>query len=76
MRLVALIEGFNVLNRVNARVVTTDNGFLNSAGEFVQFSSTRGINHFPAQYRVTTNFLHPVSAYAPRQIQGALRLVF
>ena len=76
VRLVALIEGFNVLNRVNARVVTTDNGFLNSAGEFVQFSSTRGINHFPAQYRLRTNFLHPVSAYAPRQIQGALRLVF
>ncbi|HZR31794.1 MAG TPA: carboxypeptidase regulatory-like domain-containing protein [Terriglobales bacterium] len=76
VRLVALIEGFNVLNRVNARVVTTDNGFLNSAGEFVQFSSTRGIKHFPAQYRRTTNFLHPVSAYAPRQLQGALRLVF
>jgi len=29
-----------------------------------------------AQYRLSTNFLHPTSAYAPRQVQFGLRLIF
>jgi hypothetical protein len=42
----------------------------------VQTTKHIGTNYFPAQYRVSTNFLHPTSAYAPRQVQFGLRLIF
>ena len=35
-----------------------------------------GINYFPAQYRVPTSFLRATDAYAPRQIQLALKLIY
>jgi hypothetical protein len=75
-RLVALGEIFNLFNRFNGRVDLSDDGFLNSAGRFVQLDKRIGLNYFPAQYRVTGNFLRATNAYAPRQVQFALRLVF
>jgi hypothetical protein len=76
VRLVALGEVFNLLNRFNGRVNLSDDGFLNSAGRFVQVDKHLGLNYFPAQYRVTGNFVRATSAYAPRQVQFALRLIF
>jgi hypothetical protein len=76
MRLVALGEVFNLLNRFNGRVNITDDAFLNSAGHFVQVDKQVGFKYFPAQYRVTSDFLRATNAYAPRQVQFALRLVF
>jgi hypothetical protein len=76
LRLVALGEAFNLLNRFNGRVKLSDDAFMNSAGRFVQMDKQLGVNYFPAQYRVTANFLQATDAYAPRQIQFALRLVF
>jgi hypothetical protein len=76
LRLVALGEVFNLMNRFNARVNTTDDAFLNSTGRFVQLDKRLGFNYFPAQYRMTGDFLRATSAYAPRQVQFALRLVF
>jgi hypothetical protein len=35
-----------------------------------------GINYFPAYYQLPTNFMKATSAYAPRQLQFALRLWF
>ena len=75
-RLIALGEVFNLMNRLNQRVNLSDDGFQNSAGRFVQLDKRLGLNYFPAQYRVTNNFLQATSAYAPRQVQLALRLVF
>jgi len=34
------------------------------------------VNYYPAQYRVPTNFTKATDAYAPRQIQLALKFSF
>jgi hypothetical protein len=76
VKLDLVAESFNLFNRDNQRVQLSDDGFLNSAGQFVKIDKTIGINHFPAQYRRPTNFLKATDAYAPRQVQIALRLIF
>ena len=76
LRLVALAEAFNLFNRFNGRMDLSDDSFLNSAGRFVQVDKRLGVNYFPAQYRMTSNFLQATNAYAPRQVQFALRLAF
>jgi hypothetical protein len=76
VKLDLVAESFNLFNRENKRVQLSDDGFLNSAGQFIQVDKTIGINHFPAQYRRPTNFLKATDAYAPRQVQIALRLIF
>ncbi|HUJ96134.1 MAG TPA: carboxypeptidase regulatory-like domain-containing protein [Terriglobales bacterium] len=76
LKLELTAESFNLFNRDNPRTVTTSDGFVASAAQFVQTSNQIGINYFPAQYRLSTNFLHPTSAYAPRQVQFGLRLIF
>ena len=76
LRMVALAEAFNLLNRFNGRLDLSDDGFRNSAGRFVQMDKRLGSNYFPAQYRMTGDFLQATNAYAPRQVQFGLRLVF
>ena len=69
-------ESFNLLNRDNRRVLITEDGFQSNSASFVQKSKRIGINRFPAQYRVPGNFLRATSAYAPRQMQLALKVIF
>jgi hypothetical protein len=69
-------EAFNALNRDNQRVTITDDGFTSTATDFVQLDKTIGIKYFPAYYQRPTNLTAATSAYAPRQIQFALRLIF
>ncbi len=76
IKLDLVLESFNLFNRDNQRVQFSDDGFLNRAGQFVQFSKRIGINYFPAQYRRPASFLRATDAYAPRQAQIALRLIF
>lgn len=71
-----MVEAFNALNRDNKRVVITDDGFTSTATDFVQYSKTLGIQYFPAYYQRPANLVAATSAYAPRQIQFALRLIF
>jgi hypothetical protein len=71
-----LIEAFNLLNRNNKRVDITDDAFLNTAGKFVQLDNRIGFNYFPASYQRPTNFLRATNAYAPRQVQVAVKLIF
>jgi len=71
-----LIETFNLFNRDNQRVKITDDGLQSNTGLFVQLDKHIGINYFPAYYRKPTNFLRANDAFAPRQIQMALRLTF
>ena len=73
-KLQALVEMFNTFNRTNSRVNISDDGFYNSAGEFIAYSSQVGSNYYPGQYRKYPNFLAPTNAYAPRQLQLSLRL--
>ena len=76
LKLELLAESFNLFNRDNRRVQITDDGFQNNAGQFVQFTKRLGINYFPAHWESPANFLQATNAYAPRQIQLALRLIF
>jgi hypothetical protein len=76
IKLDLIVESFNLLNRDNQRVQITDDGFQNTAGQFVQMDNTVGINNFPAQYRRPASFLRATDAYAPRQLQVATKLIF
>ena len=69
-------ESFNLLNRDNRRYVVTDNGFYNSSGQFVQLTKKTGGRYYPAYYQRPTSFMRATSAYAPRQMQVAMRLIF
>ncbi len=71
-----LRESFNLLNRANKRLDLGDDGFLNTAAQFVQVDKTIGVNRFPGHYRGNSVFLRPTNAYAPRQVQLALKLKF
>jgi TonB-dependent receptor-like protein len=66
-------ESFNLFNRDNKRFGISDNGFWNSAGQFVSFSKN---SHYPAYYQQPTSFMKAMSAYAPRQVQMSLRFLF
>ena len=69
-------ESFNVFNRTNSRVQISDDGFYNSAGQFVAYSTTAGGKVYAGQFLVNSKFLMPTNAYAPRQVQFSLRLSF
>jgi hypothetical protein len=76
LKLELLAEFFNMFNRNNKRVDITDDAFVHSAGQFVQLDKRINNNYFPASYQKPANFLQATNAYAPRQIQFALRLIF
>ena len=76
VKLELIIESFNLLNRDNQRVQITQDGFISNSAQFVQTSKLIGINYFPAQYRAPTSFLRATDAYAPRQVQLALKLSY
>ncbi len=69
-------ESFNVFNRTNARVQISDDGFYNSAGEFVAYSTAVKGTVYPGEFLMNSQFLTPTNAYAPRQVQFSLRLSF
>ncbi|MGI9102659.1 MAG: TonB-dependent receptor domain-containing protein [Terriglobales bacterium] len=75
-KLELLAESFNLFNRANRRVDISDDGFLNTAGTFVVSDVKVGGKQYPASYRATQGFLSPTSAYAPRQVQLAVRVSF
>ncbi len=76
VRLEALAEAFNAFNRTNRRVDLSDDGFLNTAAEFVPMEKKVGGVTYPAHYRASSGFPAATSAYAPRQVQFALKLLF
>lgn len=75
-RLEASMESFNVFNRVNQRVTANDDGFANIAATFQPIGTMVNNTHYPAYFQKQATFLKPANAYAPRQIQFALRLKF
>jgi len=76
VRLELLAESFNLTNRTNSRVLISDDGFYNSAGQFVAYSTKVNGKMYPGQFQINSQFLLPTSAYAPRQIQLSVRLNF
>jgi hypothetical protein len=71
-----ILESFNLLNRDNQRVQVTGDGFQNTAAQFTQVDTKIGNNIFPAQYRQSPNFLHAFDAYAARQVQVGLKVIY
>jgi hypothetical protein len=69
-------ESFNLFNRDNKRVAITSNGMVASATTFVQSSVDTKSAPYPGYYQLPTNFMKPNAAYAPRQIQLAVKFVF
>ncbi|HXX00370.1 MAG TPA: TonB-dependent receptor [Candidatus Acidoferrales bacterium] len=69
-------ESFNLFNRDNQRVAITSNGLVASPSTFVQSSVTAGIAPYPGYYQLPKNFMRPNAAYAPRQVQLALKLIY
>ncbi len=71
-----IAESFNLLNRDNLRVTITSNGLINNATTFVTNSVVANIAPYPGYYQLPTNFMKPTAAYAPRQVQLSVKLVF
>jgi hypothetical protein len=69
-------ESFNLFNRDNKRVAITSNGMIAIATSFVQSSVTPNLAPYPGYYKLPNNFMRPNAAYAPRQIQLAVKFVF
>jgi len=69
-------ESFNLFNRLNRRFQITDDGAMSNTAQFKFGTKRQGINYFSAYYQVPTDFMRATSAYAPRQIQFALRMGF
>ena len=76
VRLTLLAESFNVTNRVNQRVDISDDGFLNSAGQFVAYSTYIARTSYPGEFIKNSNFLIPTNSYAPRQVQFSIKASF
>ncbi len=76
LKIQLLAEVFNVMNRTNLQVDTTDDGFINNAAQFIPIDQTIAGSHYPAYYSQSSGFMQPTNAYASRQVQFALRVTF
>ena len=75
-KLELVAESFNLFNRDNQRVQITSNGMVASATTFVQSYVSVGIAPYPGYYQLPSNFMKPNAAYAPRQVQLAIKFVY
>jgi len=71
-----LAESFNLLNRDNQRVTITEDGLQSDTAYFVQISNKLGINYFPGHFQIPRNPVRATDAYAPRQLQFAVRMIY
>jgi Carboxypeptidase regulatory-like domain/TonB dependent receptor len=75
-RLEFTADSFNLFNRDNQRVEITSSGLTVEATTFIQYSAYVDGIFYPAYYQQPQDFLKPNAAFAPRQIQLGLKLVF
>ena len=76
LKLDLMVEVFNLFNHTNQRLLTTDDFFGGLAAQFIPYSTKAGSKVYPAYYQKSKGYLKPSSAYAPRQLQLALKLMF
>jgi acyl dehydratase len=76
VKLEATAESFNLLNHQNQRLDVNDNGFSTTAADFILLDRSIGAKKYPGYFTRKPSFLTPTNAYAPRQVQFALRLKF
>ena len=61
---------------LQSRFAITDDGSNSMATDFVQADKTIGIKHFPACTERPANQVKAACAYAPRQLQFGLKLIY
>jgi hypothetical protein len=71
-----IAESFNLLNRDNKRVQVTEDGLQSNTAYFSKIGTQLGINYYPGHYQIPRNPLQATNAYAPRQVQLALKMIF
>jgi len=69
-------DSFNLFNRDNQRVEITSSGLTVDATTFTPYNTYVNGIPYPAFYQQPQSFLKPNAAFAPRQIQLGLKLVF
>ncbi len=69
-------DSFNLFNRDNRMFTVNDEGFYNSAGQFVKYTQTLGGTSYPAYYQQPASLMKPSTSFAPRQLQFSMRLNF
>ncbi len=69
-------DSFNLFNRDNQRFQVDDEGYYNSAGQFIKYTQSVGGTYYPAYYQQPTSLMKPTTSFAPRQMQLSLRLDF
>jgi hypothetical protein len=75
-RLEFTADSFNLFNRDNQRVEITSDGLTAEATTFTQYTVYVNQVPSPAYYQQPQNFLKPNAAFAPRQIQLGLKMIF
>jgi hypothetical protein len=75
-RLEFTVDSFNLFNHDNQRVEITSDGLTAEATTFVPYTVYVNQVPTPAYYQQPQNFLKPNAAFAPRQIQLGLKLIF
>jgi Carboxypeptidase regulatory-like domain/TonB dependent receptor len=75
-RLEFTADSFNLFNHDNQRVEITSDGLTAEATTFVQYTVIANGVPTPAYYQQPQNFLKPNAAFAPRQVQLGLKLIF
>jgi hypothetical protein len=75
-RLEFSVDSFNLFNRDNQRVTITTDGLTAEATTFTPYSVYVNGVPYPAYYQQPQDFMKPNAAFAPRQIQLGLKLIF
>ncbi len=69
-------DSFNLFNRDNQRVVITSNGLTAEATTFTPYTTYVNGVPYPGYYQQPQDFLKPTAAFAPRQVQLGLKIIF
>jgi len=69
-------DSFNLFNHANQRVTITSSGLTTEATTFTPSSTYVNGVPYPAYYQKPQSFLKPNAAFAPRQIQLGVKMVF
>jgi hypothetical protein len=69
-------DSFNVFNHANDRVTITSNGLTAEATTFTPYSAYVNGVPYPGYYQQPQNFLKPNAAFAPRQVQFGVKMIF
>jgi len=76
IKLEAMMDVFNTFNHLNPLYTVTESGYITVAASFVPIPVTINGVIYPGYYSKNANYLKPQNAYAPRQIQFAVKLRF